>query len=94
VPLVIGGQVERWGEERQTDASKEHYPKPPKGAWSKYLEKKEVVLNQFIGIVITIALLTFEHKIQNKDHILAELQWWLVTELLVYLNWTSLFELN
>jgi hypothetical protein len=44
--------------------------------------------------VITIALLTFEHKIQNKDHILAELQWWLVTELLVYLNWTSLFELN
>ena len=73
VPLVIGGQIECWGEERQTDASKENYSKPPKGAWIKYLEKKEVLLDQFICIVITIVLLTFEHEFRNEDHILAEL---------------------
>jgi hypothetical protein len=73
VPLVIGCQVERWGEKRQADTSKENYPKPHKGAWSEHLEKKEVLLDQFIGIVIAIALLTFEHNVQSKDQILAEL---------------------
>jgi hypothetical protein len=39
VPLVIGGKVDRWGEEREADAREKNYPKSYVGTRSKYLKK-------------------------------------------------------
>lgn len=43
VPLVIGGEVECRGEEREADPGKENQPKPLEGARSKHLENDEQV---------------------------------------------------
>lgn len=43
VPLVVCGQVDCRGEEREADASEEHYRKPYEGVWSEYLEKEKTI---------------------------------------------------
>ena len=39
VPLVVGGQVERRGEERQAHAGEEDYPEPEQGARTGHLDR-------------------------------------------------------